>query len=91
MWYAFRGVTIRRSGRCENCVPISPSGTCKVMLLQMLLGRLVKTGSGKVRTNGNGNGNGNGNSLVTLARSAVVACSNSALEVALNSATVLNK
>ena len=46
MWYTFRGVTIRRSGRCENCVPISLSGTCKVMLhtsVLVLLGRLVKT------------------------------------------------
>ena len=57
----------------------------------MLLGRLVKTGSGKVRTDENGNGNGNRNSLVTLARSAVVAHSTSALEVALNSTTVLNR
>ena len=48
----------------------------------MLLGRLVKTGSGKTRKDGNENGNGNGNSLVTLARSAVVAHSTSALKVA---------
>ena len=51
----------------------------------MLLGGLVKTGIGKVRTDGNGN------SLITLTRSAVVARSTSGLDVALNSATVLNK
>ena len=87
MWYVFRGVYIRRSGRCENYYPISPSRASKVLLLQMLLGRLVKTGIGKVRTDGYGNGN----SLVTLTRSAVVGRSTSALEVALNSATVLYK
>ena len=59
--------------------------TSKVLLLQMLLGGLVKTGIGRVRTDGNGN------LLVTLTRSAVVARSTSALKVALNSATILNK
>ena len=42
----------------------------------VLLGRLVKMGSGKTRNDGNGN------SLVTLAHSAVVAHSTSTLEVA---------
>ena len=37
-FYVFRGVTIRTCGRCENYVPISPSGTCKVMLLQKCCG-----------------------------------------------------